>query len=60
MTLGEIGAISIFFLVIFIFGRIWFHMTESLLGKIKVLFSQPKEKPAWHTLPEEKDEKESH
>ena len=60
MTLGEIGAVSIFLLVIFIFGRIWFHVPESLLDKIKRLFSRRKEKPAWHTLPEEKDEKESH
>ncbi|MBS6799791.1 MAG: hypothetical protein KH297_07995 [Firmicutes bacterium] len=60
MTLGEIGAVSIFLLVIFIFGRIWFQLTESLLDKIKGLFSRRKEKPAWHTLPEEKDGKESH
>ena len=60
MTLGEIGAVSIFLLVIFILGRIWFHVTESLLDKIKGLFSRRKEKPAWHTLPEEKDGKESH
>lgn len=60
MTLGEIGAVSILLLVIFIFGQIWFHLTESLLDKIKGLFSRRKEKPAWHTLPEEKDEKESH
>ena len=60
MTLGEIGAVSIYLLAIFIFGLIWFHVTESLLDKIKGLFSRRKEKPAWHTLPEEKDGKESH
>ncbi len=44
MTLGEIGAVSIFLLVIFIFGRIWFHVTESLLDKIKGLFLPAKRK----------------
>ena len=56
MPLGEIGAILLFLLVVFIFGNLWFHFIETILRWIKKLFSRRQKPPAWHTLsPDEED-----
>ena len=56
MPLGEIGAILLFLLVVFIFGNLWFHFIETILRWIKKLFSRRKKPPVWHTLsPDEED-----
>ena len=41
MPLGEIGAILLFLLVVFIFGNLWFHFIEAILNiKIKEIVQQ--------------------
>ena len=57
MSLKEIGAILLFLLAIVIFGNLWFSFVESLLAKIKKLFSRRQEPPAWHTLPSDEEER---
>ena len=56
MPLGEVGAFLLFLVVIFVFGNLWFHFVESVLGRIKRLFSRRKDPPAWHPLPPDKEE----
>ena len=51
MPFGEIGAILLFLLVVFIFGNLWFHFIEAILRRIKKLFTRRQKPPAWHTLP---------
>lgn len=57
MSLEKIGAILLFLLVIVIAGNIWFYTVESILSKIKKLFTGHNEPPAWHALPAEQEEK---
>ena len=58
MPLGEIGAVLLVLVVIFIVGNLWFHLVESLLGCIKRILMGHQEPPAWHTLPtEEKNDR---
>ena len=56
MALKEIGAILLFLLAIVIFGNLWFNFVESILAKIKKVFSRRQEPPAWHTLPSDEEE----
>ena len=53
MKLGMIGAFLLALVVIFIFGNLWFHLVEALLGWVKRRFARRGEPPAWHTLPPE-------
>lgn len=55
MPWGQIGAVLVVLLVIFVAGRLWFYMVEGMLGGLKRLFSRKKEPPAWHTLPAEQE-----
>lgn len=56
MPLGEIGAFLLVLLTVFIVGNLWFHFVESILDRIRRLFTRRKEPPAWHPLPPEKNE----
>lgn len=60
MPLGAIGAFCLVLVVIFIVGNLWFHFVESILDRIRRLFTRRREPPAWHPLPpeEETDHKE--
>ena len=51
MPFGEIGALLLFLVAVFIFGNLWFHMVEAILGQIKKRLTRRKQPPAWHTLP---------
>ena len=57
MPFGEIGAILLFLLVVFIFGNLWFHFIEAILRRIKKLFTRRQKPPAWHTLPPDEEDK---
>ncbi len=54
----KFGVWILILIIIFIFGRVWFHMVEWLLSKIKALFSRCVKPPVWHTF-EEKDEEKN-
>ena len=41
---------------IVLFGRMWFHLVEGLLAKIRSLLNRNKESPVWHTFEETDDE----
>ena len=56
MPWGQIGAVLIALVVVFIVGHLWFHIVEGVLGGLKRLFSRKKEPPAWHTLPPDQDD----
>lgn len=39
-----------------VFGRLWFLLVEFLLERAKRLLFRHDQPPAWHTLPDEKEE----
>ena len=51
MSLGAISAFLLVLVGVFIFGTLWFHLIESLLGRIKRLFTRSGDGDAWHSLP---------
>ena len=57
MPFGEIGAVLLFLVVVFIFGNLWFHFVEAILSRIKSLFTRAKNPPAWHTLPPDEEDR---
>ena len=58
-VLGMAGAFLLVLAVIFLFGNLWFHLVEAVLGWIKGKFARRGEPPAWHVLPpDEGDEKD--
>lgn len=56
MPLEEIGVILLVLVVVFVLGQLWFHLVESVLNRIKGIFSRHKEPPAWHPLPKEQED----
>lgn len=56
MPFGEIGTFLLFLAAVLIFGNLWFHLIEAILGQIKKLFTRRKEPPAWHTLPQDEED----
>ena len=56
MPLEEIGAFLLVLVAVLIFGNLWFHLIEAILGQIKKLFTRRKEPPAWHTLPPDEED----
>ena len=55
MPLGEMGAFLLFLAVIFVFGNLWFHFVDSILERIKAVFTRHKEPPAWHPFPSDSE-----
>ena len=53
MPWKEIGAFFLALVVLFAFGNLWFHLVESILRRLKKVFTRHREPPAWHTLPPE-------
>ena len=53
----EIGMWVLFLVVICIFARVWFHLVEGILARIKSLLNRHKEPPVWHTFEETDDGK---
>ena len=56
MPWKEIGGILLLLVVLVIVGNLWFHFVESLLGRIRRLFTRRREPPAWHPLPPDERE----
>lgn len=57
MSLEAIGAVLAVMVIIFIIGRIWFHLVERILGGLKRLFCR-RQPAAWHPLPPEQDKED--
>lgn len=53
----EIGMWCLALTVLFIFGRVWFHLVERFLDGIKSLLSRHKKPSVWHTFEEPDGEK---
>ncbi|MBM6926474.1 hypothetical protein [Pseudoflavonifractor phocaeensis] len=53
MPLEKILACLLVLVVIVAVGNLWFHLVESLLEKVKGLFTRGKSPVSWHTLPPE-------
>ena len=51
MPFGEIGALLLFLVAVFIFGNLWFHMVEAILGQIKKRFTRRKQPPGMAYAP---------
>ena len=51
MPFGEIGAFLLFLVGVFVFGNLWFRFIETILKRLKKLFSRHREPPPWHPLP---------
>ncbi len=56
MPVGEMGAFLLFLMIVFIFGKLWFHFIEAILRRIKKLFTHYKKTSAWHPLPPDKED----
>ena len=56
MSIDEIGAFLFILVIIFLFSNIWFHFIESILSRIKRIFTRHKEPKTWHPLPQDKDD----
>lgn len=56
MVWQEIGMWCLALTVLFIFGRVWFHLVEGLLARIKSLLTRRKKPPVWHTFEETDDQ----
>lgn len=59
MPFGEIGAFLLLLAAVFLFGNVWFHFVEALLGRIKKLFICGRKPSAWHTLPPDEEDREN-
>ena len=59
MPLGEIGAFLLVLVAALIFGNLWFQFVETILSRIKKLFTRRKEPPAWHTLPPDEEDRKN-
>ena len=42
--------------VIFVLGRVWFHLVEGILAGIRSLLNRHREPPVWHTFAETDEE----
>lgn len=58
MSLGAIGAFAVVLVVIFLVGTLWFHLVERILERIRRIFASRRDPPAWHSLPEDPEEKD--
>ncbi len=56
MGIGEAGAFLLFLAIVFLAGNLWFHFIEGILGRIKKLFTRSRKPPAWHPLPQDREE----
>ena len=56
MPLKELGALLLFLLAVVIAGNLWFRFVESLLARVRSLFTRHRKPPAWHPLPPEEDQ----
>ena len=54
----EMGMWVLGLVVFLIFGRMWFHLVEELLARIRSLWNRHREPPVWHTF-EETDSRKS-
>ena len=52
----ETGMWLLFLIVMFIFGRMWFHLVEGVLARIKSLLDRHRDPPVWHTFEEDDSE----
>ena len=59
MPFGEMGALLLLLVAVFVFGNLWFHFVEAILNRIKRLFTRRKEPPARHTLPPDKEDRKN-
>ena len=51
MSWEHIGAVLVFLIIVFIVGRLWFHIVEGVLGGLKRLIFRKKKPTAWQSLP---------
>ena len=51
----EIGGMVLLLLAMVIFANLWFALVESVLGRIRRLFTRRREPPSWHPLPSEQE-----
>ena len=58
MPLGEIGAFLLVLVAVFIWGRFWFHLVETVLRRLKQLLPLRADPPVWHPLRQEKEDRE--
>ena len=59
MPLEEIGAILLFLVVVFLLGNLWFHFIETILRRIKKLFTRRQKSPAWHALSHDEEDRKN-
>lgn len=55
MPLGQIGAVLLFLVIVFVLGNLWFYFIEAILHVLKRLLVRGKKPSAWHPLPPEKE-----
>ena len=58
MPLQEIGAFLLALIALFLFGSLWFHLVEAILGWIKKSLNRHGKPPVWHPYPTDREDKE--
>lgn len=56
MPWNELFWMLVLLTAVTVFGRLWFLLVEFLLERAKRLLFRHDQPPAWHTLPDEKEE----
>lgn len=60
MPWGEIGAVLVVLVIVFVVGNSWFHFVEAVWGQLKKWLSKNKKPTVWHTLPPEQQGESEH
>ena len=55
MPWDELFWMFVLLTVLAIFGQLWFHFVDSILERIKAVFTRHKEPPAWHPFPSDSE-----
>ena len=53
MSLGAILAFLVVLVVVFLWGNLWFHLVEGLLGRLRCLLPDRRPPSGWHPYPTE-------
>lgn len=58
MRWDMIGAMALLLIVVFVVGRIWYSLVETVLGGLKRLLGRKQPPDVWHSFAPEDDQRE--
>ncbi len=51
----EMGVFLLVLVAVFIWGNLWFHLVESILGFVRRILTHHKKPTVWHAFPENEE-----